>query len=220
MNPSESLEVQYLLKGPYEVASFKMGAIDQWGDYHVYYPKDSDDSTTYPLVIFVNGTGVYAKKYPALFKHLASYGFIVAGNDDPSTYSGDSSNATLVKMLELNDDPTSALYGKIDVENIELSGHSQGGVAVFIMLKNQPHGNMVKTIVSLSPIDPQLAKAIHIPYDPSDLTIPILLLASDNNDVIQLEGMKSIFDSMVGPRVMALRKDIDLAKRCTPWMDM
>lgn len=36
----------------------------------------------------VNGTGVYASKYPAVFEHLASWGFIVVGNEDPSTCTG------------------------------------------------------------------------------------------------------------------------------------
>ncbi|MCR5228572.1 MAG: hypothetical protein K6D03_00430 [Solobacterium sp.] len=36
----------------------------------------------YPAVIFVNGTGIRGSKYKALFKHLASWGFIVAGNED------------------------------------------------------------------------------------------------------------------------------------------
>ena len=39
----------------------------------------------YPLVLMVNGTGVEYPKYEATFKHLSSWGFIVAGNDDPST---------------------------------------------------------------------------------------------------------------------------------------
>ena len=43
----------------------------------------------YPLVIMANGTGVEYFKYEATFKHLSSWGFIVAGNDDLGKYSLD-----------------------------------------------------------------------------------------------------------------------------------
>ena len=37
---------------------------------------------TYPLVVMVNGTGVAASKYKPIFEHLASWSFIVIGNED------------------------------------------------------------------------------------------------------------------------------------------
>ena len=43
----------------------------------------------------------YAKYEPTL-KHLSSWGFIVAGNDDPSTATGDSAVKTLEYILNLN----------------------------------------------------------------------------------------------------------------------
>ena len=50
----------------------------------------------------VNGTGFEYVKYEATFKHLSSWGFIVAGNDDPSTGLGDSTIKALNYMLDLN----------------------------------------------------------------------------------------------------------------------
>jgi hypothetical protein len=49
----------------------------------VYYPNEMIlyPGKKYPLVIMVNGTGVEYPKYEATFKHLSSWGIIVAGND-------------------------------------------------------------------------------------------------------------------------------------------
>ena len=96
----------------------------------------------YPLVIMVNGTGVEYFKYEATFKHLSSWGFIVAGNDDPSTCQGDSVINTLKYMLNLNNSNTSLFYNKIDLAKIGLSGHSQGGCGVFNSISK--HGELSK----------------------------------------------------------------------------
>ena len=70
----------------------------------VYYPNEMIlfPGKKYPLVIMVNGSGVEYPKYEATFKHLSSWGFIVAGNDDPSTCQGDSAAKTLDYILKLN----------------------------------------------------------------------------------------------------------------------
>ena len=53
----------------------------------------------YPLVLMVNGTGTEYYKYEPILKHLSSWGFIVAGNDDPSTINEDSAIKTLEYIL-------------------------------------------------------------------------------------------------------------------------
>lgn len=40
---------------------------------------------TYPLVNMPNGTGVKSSRYEAVFEHLASWGFIVVGNEDENS---------------------------------------------------------------------------------------------------------------------------------------
>ena len=75
------LEAKYLAMGPYEVKLVKSKAPEDWKEFVAYYPAELEDSgEPWPAVVFVNGTGVYASKYPALFRHLASWGFIVLGS--------------------------------------------------------------------------------------------------------------------------------------------
>ena len=80
------LEEKYLKVGECKVKSTKSKATELTKYNYVYYPEELENSNKkYPVVVVLNGTGVLPKKYKALFKHLASWGFIVVGNDDGST---------------------------------------------------------------------------------------------------------------------------------------
>ena len=203
-------EARYLAMGPYEVKQEKAEAPEDWKEFVAWYPAELEDSEgQWPAVVFVNGTGVFASKYPALFRHLASWGFIVLGNEDPGTFSGDSADATLAWLLEQNDAPDSVFYRKVDTDRLGMSGHSQGGVGVFNAVNEQPHGGMYACAVSLSPTQEDLAEALKIPYDPSQTAIPTLVLAGTKNDVITPEGMERLYSQLSGPKAMALRADTD-----------
>ena len=205
-----ALEAKYLAMGPYEVEQVKAEAPEDWKEFVAYYPADLENSgEQWSAVVFVNGTGVYASKYPALFRHLASWGFIVLGNEDPGTFSGDSADATLAWLLEENENPDSLFYQRVDTDRLGLSGHSQGGVGVFNAVNEQPHGGMYACAVSLSPTQEDLAEALKIPYDPSQTAIPTLVLAGTKNDVITPEGMEKLYGKLGGPKAMALRTDTD-----------
>lgn len=207
------LEAKYLAMGEYEVKHTETDAPEDWGKFITYYPAAVETADkTYPVVVVVNGTGVYASKYPVLFKHLASWGFIVIGNEDPSTCSGDSADAALAYLLEQNDDPDSVFYRKVDTAHIGITGHSQGGVGVFNAVTQQPHGNLYTCAVSLSPTEMELADAIGLHYEPDKMTVPTLLLAADANDVISPEGTQKVYDAMTVPKAMALRTDMDHGK--------
>ena len=167
------------------------GTPEDWGNYIIHYPKEMEYSNkTYPLVVFVNGTGVKASKYPALFEHLASWGFIVIGNEDPSTFSGDSANASIAFLLEQNEEKNSLFYHKVDTAHIGISGHSQGGVGVFNALKDETYGKLYTCAVSLSPTEMELAEALHIPYNPEGINTPVMVIASEEQDVITKEGVE------------------------------
>ena len=71
------LEAKYLAMGASQVEHMEVSTEEEWGNINVYYPKELTESAkSYPVVVMVNGTGVYSSKYPALFKHLASWGSI------------------------------------------------------------------------------------------------------------------------------------------------
>lgn len=198
------IEAAYLAAGNYETASLSAPAPEEWGNYIIYYPKALESSKkTYPVIVLVNGTGVCASRYPALFAHLASWGFIVIGNEDPSTCMGTSADAALSYLLNENENTDSIFYHKADIDNIGISGHSQGGVGTFNAITIQEHSNLYKCAVSLSPTESTLAEALHMPYDASQTTIPIMILAGTEHDVISLEGMQEMYQGIFAPKLMA-----------------
>ena len=99
----------------------------------------------------MNGTGVGASRYKPVFEHLASWGFIAIGNEDPSTWEGKKADATLVCLLKANEDKSSIFYHKIDLDNIGITGHSQGGVGVYNTINETEQKALYKCAVSLSP---------------------------------------------------------------------
>lgn len=207
------IEAKYLSMGVHEVKYTEAEAPGEWKMFEAFYPAELEQGgDTYPVVVFTNGTGVAASKYKALFKHLASWGFIVLGNEDPSTCTGASAEATLVWLLEQNRTPGSVFYQKVDIEHIGISGHSQGGVAVFNTVSEQPHGNMFACAVSLSPTQLDLATAIGLNYDPGKMPVPTLILAAPENDVITPEGVKNLSDAIPSGTVTALRPGMDHGK--------
>lgn len=207
------LEAQYLSMGSHEIKYIEAEAPEEWKRFEVYYPAELEQGEgTYPVVVFVNGTGVYGSKYKALFRHLASWGFIVLGNEDPSTCTGASADATLDYLLKENGNPDSIFYQKVDVEHIGISGHSQGGVGVFNAINEQEHSDMYTCAVSLSPTEWAVACAIGMTYDPYKTTIPTMILAGASNDVITPEGTQGLFDAVASDKVMALKPDVDHGK--------
>lgn len=182
--PSGELEAKYTALGAYDVVSVEFEATGTaWGKYTVWYPSElKTDSDTYPLVIFANGTGTKASQYQEVFKHLATWGFIVVGNEDENCRTGESSADTLDFMLQLNENPTSDFYGKIDTENIGITGHSQGGVGAINAVAEQENGGLYKAVYAISATSRYHADELNKngegwSVDVSKLQVPVMMVA-------------------------------------------
>lgn len=124
----------------------------------------------------VNGTGVPASKYEAVLEHLATWGFIVIGNEDASSWDGVSSSASLDFLLTLNDSPDSVFYQKIDTNNIGIAGHSQGGVgainAASVFENSDIYGSVY--VASATWIDIAIAAEIVLQFRGAGLPIHLI----------------------------------------------
>lgn len=209
-----TLEAAYLAAGPYKVKYWEEQTAEPLEKYEVYYPEALEqEGRKYPAVVFVNGTGVLASKYKALFRHLASWGFIVLGNKDPSTWTGQSADQTLAYIAAESSREGSIFHNRVDLENIGISGHSQGGAGVFNAITAQEHSALYKTAVALSPTCDITAAALGWTYDLAEITIPTLLLAGANDDfetqmVIPLEAMERMYEQIPAPKVMARKASL------------
>ncbi len=149
--PAGDVERRYTGLGSHGVASTTFDAGDDLcKQYKVLYPADMQEGERYPVVVVVNGTGSTADNCEPQMRHLASWGFIVAGNMDQNTRTGASAEATLDFMLAQNDDPSSPLHGHIDTERMGIEGHSQGGVGVINAVTAQPNGGRYAAMYTAS----------------------------------------------------------------------
>lgn len=209
------IEAKYLAMGEYKVKSTKSKATELTKYNYVYYPEELENSNRkYPVVVVLNGTGVLPKKYKALFEHLASWGFIVVGNDDGSTGFGKSADETIDYIKEANEDKDSVLYGKIDIDNIGITGHSQGGAGVFTSISIMDYKDEYKTAVALSPTHEESALAFGWNYDLTKINIPTLIIAGTQGDfetqmVLPLEKMIDMYNKIPSSKVMMRRIGAD-----------
>ena len=202
------IEAKYIKKGSFEIAYFEEKTNDSLKKYEIYYPKELETTEKkYPVVVFTNGTGVAGSKYVALFEHLASWGFVVIGNEEPETWNGISSDKSIGYLLEQNEKSDSRFYQKIDVDNIGITGHSQGGAGVFNAITECKNASVYKTAVSLSPTHEEQAISMKWHYDLTQINIPLMIVAGTKGDfetqlVIPIEKMIEMYDKIPSDKVM------------------
>lgn len=214
------IEKKYLSMGSKNVSYIENGAMQSYKKYEIWYPSDIQNSNKkYPVVIFVNGTGVMASKYKTLFEHLASWGFITIGTEDEYSWNGFSAEMCIRTILKLNENKevegytNNPFYDKIDINNIGITGHSQGGAGVINAITDTRHSDIYKTAIVLSPANEELATALDWDYDASKINIPILLLSStgdaDENLVVNLSQLERIYNHIPDnvTKMMARRND-------------
>ena len=206
------LEARYLAGGDFETKKFTVKAEEPIKKYTVYYPTELESTfQTYPMILVLNGTGGKATKYEAQFELYASWGFIVVGNQDKATGTGATAVETLHYMLEQNENPDSIFYHKIDLDNIGITGFSQGGAGVFNVLTKYDEASCFKAAAPLSPVSEYMTSLVtDYTYDSSGIAIPIMIFAGTEGEfeletVLPLAEMNRQFDKIIAPKVMARR---------------
>lgn len=171
------LEKKYTQMWPYRSKKLTFASEDSAiKNYTIVYPEGIEQSIErFPAIIMVNWTYTPASDYIPLLEHLASWGFIVIGNEDPKSWSGESTSLTLDFLLTLAQDKTSILYDKVDIEHIGINGHSQGWAGAINAITNYENGIYYTSLYTVSPIPRNLAKHNKIAYDPSKIKIPYFM---------------------------------------------
>ena len=177
----------------------------------VWYP---DGAGPFPLVLVVHGNhnmrDFSDPGYDYLGELLASRGYILASIDMNFVNGGireenDARGWLLLKHLEawnlFNDDAENPFFGKVDMGNLALMGHSRGGGAVghaaaFNRLSHYPDdANLtfdfnfdIKAIIAIAPVDGQ--------YLPTDRFVPVenvdymVFHGSHDGDVTSFHGLR------------------------------
>ena len=211
------IEAKYMANGPYEVSEVEQPALQNFKKYVLFYPSELESTDKqYPVIVLCNGSGTPVSKYPAVARHYASWGFIVIGTEELYAWDGFGAEMCLRHLERLNDSKeleegkTNIFYHKIDLANVGIVGHSQGGVGVFNAVNAQAHGTVYKAAVSLSPTNKELAHNLEWDYDPSLMNIPVMLISGEGGGddwVVTGEQLKSIYDDIRSDKLMMRRKD-------------
>lgn len=172
-----ALEMKYSQLGSFETAYTEFPSENATiGKVRVWYPKELENSVkTWPMILVVNASGTPASSYEPFFPRLASWGFVVVGNEDGQTGNGKTASITLDFMLNIPAD--SVLSGKIDNDSMGVIGYSQGGAGAICAVTNYENGARYKAMFTGSAAYPTLAKNMGWEYDSSKITIPYFMAA-------------------------------------------
>lgn len=192
-------------------------------EYKIWYPQNIQNSTErYPVVVFANGSGTPYSRYEPMFAHLASWGFVVIGNDEHHSWNGLSSSNALALLDKLNLDKNSIFYHKLDTQNAGISGHSQGGVGAINGATNFNNSHQFKAIFTASTTKHELARALKWDYDIKKVRVPYFSVAGlgqmdagngkeAHSGIAPLHSMKTNFDNIKSGQltISARRKDAE-----------
>lgn len=169
------LEEKYLGRGSYTVENIAFKSDNKSiKNIYIYYPAEMKDSgKKYPLIMVVNGSQTPAKTYLPYFERLASWGFIVVGNDDPQPGTGETASITLDYVL--ND---SEIKDSIDRANMGIAGYSQGGAGAINAVTKFENSSLYTTLFTGSAAYPMLALTQGWEYDPADIAVNYFMTAS------------------------------------------
>ena len=171
------LEQQYSQRGPHEVLQLDIPSEDERiGAVRMWYPAELEASdASWPVVVVVNASGSPANVYEPWFARLASWGFVVVGNEDPQAGTGETASLTLDVIVDLPDG--CSLAGKLDEDRMGIVGFSQGGAGALAALTQYENGGLYRTVFTGSAAYPFLAENMGWHYDASKVSAPWLMVA-------------------------------------------
>ena len=176
-----ALEKKYAGLGEYEVKEHEFDSENKSIDkIRVWYPNEAEDRQ-YPVIVIVNASNTAALNLKPAYARLASWGFVVVGNDDRQTGTGETASETLDYVLNLNKDENSELFGKIDEKHIGCVGYSQGGAGAINAVTKFENSDKFTALFTGSASYALLSKNMGWGYDVSKINIPYFMTAGTGN---------------------------------------
>ncbi len=107
--------------------------------YTIFRPACMREGEKYPVITWANGTCGLTHGYAVLLGTIASYGFVIVASNSTWTATAPTDGVQLRALdyaKALNEDSSSVLYGKLDLDKIGAMGHSQGAAATATAAKD------------------------------------------------------------------------------------
>jgi Chlorophyllase enzyme len=99
---------------------------------HTFYSPSnlgSNGCTTHPVILWGNGTFTSVSFYDGYLRHMASHGFIVAAANTSNALIGSNLLPGLDQLRTWNQQAGHRFNGKVNLDMVGATGHSQGGGA-------------------------------------------------------------------------------------------
>ncbi|PKM05044.1 MAG: alpha/beta hydrolase [Gammaproteobacteria bacterium HGW-Gammaproteobacteria-6] len=94
----------------------------------IYRPRTLGEAgRRHPIILWGNGTGTGPSSYSGLLNHWASHGFVVAAARTSNAGSGNDMIDCLNYLVQQNGRASGTYAGKLNLNRVGTSGHSQGG---------------------------------------------------------------------------------------------
>ncbi len=200
------IEAAYAAMGDYEVAYVEYPAEHFLvKTYEICYPAAlaKDDGREWPIVVMSNGTGMAASRYMPVLEHLASWGFVVIGNEQQNSWSGEASSDSLDLLLRLNEDEGSIFYHKLDTSRVGSAGHSQGAIGAINAVTAQENGSYYTALYTASTPSSRYSATLNWDYDVSLIDIPYFMTAGtgllDAGEVMTQEVTEQAQELSISP---------------------
>ncbi len=189
------LEMKYSQLGEYEVSYTEIKSDNESiQKIRFWYPSELETNTRlYPMIMVVNASGTPAASYEPFFERLASWGFIVIGNEDGQAGTGETASITLDAVLNLKE---TVIAGRIDRDNMGIAGYSQGGAGALAALSEYENGKIYKTVFTGSAAYKFMAGNFGWNYDVTKITIPYFMTAGTGKS--DDAGVKDITKEFAG----------------------
>jgi hypothetical protein len=192
---STAIETRYQAPGPNQVAALDAYDPASSGRFRVYYPTNAVLKSI-PIVTWGNGTGATPPVYEPLLKNIASYGYAVVASYSTNTGTGKEIVAGIKYMTAVNNDPRSALRGRLDTSKVAAVGHSQGALGT--VNADRTSGSGIKTIV---PIGLQQA---YVTF--TGMTGSAFYYGGGNDTICPPQGQINAYNATNLPAALAIKK--------------
>ncbi len=158
----------------------------------VFYSQSIlNDSYTYPVLIFANGTGFDYKIYEKLLVKFAENGYIVVANNETMAADGTAQIASLDFIISENTNSSSVLCGKINTEKAAAVGHSQGGRSAVNAAVKDGRFDCVLSLAGSNYVE-----------EAEPLRTPALFMAGTRDMIVSAnKWVKPAYDAAKGPAV-------------------
>lgn len=173
------------------------------------YPDvQASDAGPFPVILESHGFGSSRRDGALNHRHLASWGFIVIAPEhfernratvtgQPVEFEEMESVDVLLAALALVEEESitegSVLEGIVDSDRVAVDGVSAGGRAA-LELGNDPR---IGAVVGRAPAGSETP----------DGGVPVLLLASDRDVAVDVDGVRAIYGEMASPKALAVILD-------------